>query len=111
MPDRNHVSSKLSSKASPNWAEALFHSAVVNSLEMPNGGFHYSVIGGNVSGLLACGAVVRRPYDKVAALGRKIIAPDPDAVRLFPRGHGLPAMNDASTHYVSAATSSRRKKE
>jgi hypothetical protein len=85
---------------------------VVNSLEMPNAAFHYSVIGGNVSALLACGEIdCRLLNDEVSAAGCKMPLPMLTRCDYCPGAYAQQEMNDASTPIVPVAPSSRRKKD
>jgi hypothetical protein len=84
-PERHHLCPGRVVHCLPRWSESVFRSRAVNSLEMPNAGFHYSVIGGNVPTLLACGEIDRRLLnDEVSASGPEIAGPDANAVRLLP---------------------------
>jgi hypothetical protein len=57
-----------------NVVRVIFRSRAVNSLEMPNAAFHYSVIGGNVPTLLARGEIDRRLLnDEVSASGPEML--------------------------------------
>jgi len=75
-PERHHLCRGRVAHGLPAWSESVFRRRAVNSLEMPNAGFHYSVIGGNVPTLLACGEIDRRLLnDEASASDPRLLVP------------------------------------